>query len=151
MAKISLTIPVIAFASVWIELPLLLGWTPTQRVLFVLTVIVAVVTVVPEQGDATAGHSAPRTVGRLHVSRNQPLAPPARAIRPTPTSERRREMGGTTDTDQRAGPEKWSMWQAVEPLKAGARGVSRPSDGPSAGRAKYRISQVPVSHCMALG
>ncbi len=84
MAKISLTIPVIAFASVWIELPLLLGWTPTQRVLFVLTVIVAVVTVVPEQGDATAGHSAPRTVGRLHVSRNQPLAPPARAIRPTP-------------------------------------------------------------------
>ena len=49
-----------------------------------LSVIVAVVTVVPEQGDATAGHSAPRTVGRLHVSRNQPLAPPARAIRPTP-------------------------------------------------------------------
>ena len=59
MASIGLTIPVIAFASIWIDVPLLLGLNATQMVLFALTVVVAVLTVVP--GRAT------RLQGTVHL------------------------------------------------------------------------------------
>jgi len=47
MASISLTIPAIAFASIWLSGPIVLGLAPTQIVLLVLTVVVATLTVVP--------------------------------------------------------------------------------------------------------
>lgn len=59
MASIGLTIPAIAFASIWIDVPLLLGLNGTQMVLFALTVVVAVLTVVP--GRAT------RLQGTVHL------------------------------------------------------------------------------------
>jgi Ca2+:H+ antiporter len=59
MASIGITIPVIAFASIWIDVPLLLGLDATQMVLFALTVVVAVLTVVP--GRAT------RLQGTVHL------------------------------------------------------------------------------------
>jgi Ca2+:H+ antiporter len=51
MASIGLTIPVIAAAMIWLEGPLVLGLGATQIVLLALTVVVAVLTVVP--GRAT--------------------------------------------------------------------------------------------------
>jgi len=51
MASIGLTIPVIAFASIWLSGPIVLGLAPIQIVLLVLTVVVAMLTVVP--GRAT--------------------------------------------------------------------------------------------------
>jgi len=59
MASIGLTIPAIAIASIWIDLPLLLGLGSTQMVLLALTVVVAVLTVVP--GRAT------RLQGAVHL------------------------------------------------------------------------------------
>jgi Ca2+:H+ antiporter len=59
MASIGLTIPAIAFVSIWIDTPLLLGLNGTQMVLFALTVVVAVLTVVP--GRAT------RLQGTVHL------------------------------------------------------------------------------------
>jgi Ca2+:H+ antiporter len=59
MASIGLTIPTIAFASIWIDVPLHLGLNATQMVLFALTVLVAVLTVVP--GRAT------RLQGTVHL------------------------------------------------------------------------------------
>ncbi|MDF3306804.1 ionic transporter y4hA [Rhodococcus sp. T2V] len=60
MASIGLTIPVVAVASIWLDGPLLLGLGPTQLVLLALTVVVAVLTVVP--GRATRLH------GGLHLA-----------------------------------------------------------------------------------
>src|SRR6476469_5232436 len=54
LASISLTIPVIAVASIWLDGPLLLGLGATQTVLLALTVVVAALTVVP--GRATRLH-----------------------------------------------------------------------------------------------
>ncbi len=51
MASIGLTIPTIAVASIWLPVPLLLGLGATHIVLLALTVVVAVLTVVP--GRAT--------------------------------------------------------------------------------------------------
>ncbi len=51
MASIGMTIPAIAFASIWLSGPIVLGLGPTQIVLLVLTVAVAILTVVP--GRAT--------------------------------------------------------------------------------------------------
>lgn len=51
IASIGLTIPAIALASLWLEGPLLLGLDPVQIVLFLLTIVVGVLTVVP--GRAT--------------------------------------------------------------------------------------------------
>jgi Ca2+:H+ antiporter len=51
MASIGLTIPTLAVASIWIPTPLRLGLGPTQIVLLAITVVVAVLTVVP--GRAT--------------------------------------------------------------------------------------------------
>ena len=51
MAAIGLTIPTRAVASIWIETPLKLGLGSTQIVLLAITVVVAVLTVVP--GRAT--------------------------------------------------------------------------------------------------
>ena len=51
IASIGLTIPAIAVASFWLEGPLLLGLDPVQMVLFLLTIVVGVLTVVP--GRAT--------------------------------------------------------------------------------------------------
>lgn len=59
MASIGLTIPVIAFASVWLDGPLLLGLGSTQIVLLALTVVVSILTLVP--GRAT------RLQGGLHL------------------------------------------------------------------------------------
>jgi Ca2+:H+ antiporter len=47
MASIGLTIPTIAVASIWLDGPLRLGLGATQMVLLALTVVVAVLTVVP--------------------------------------------------------------------------------------------------------
>jgi Ca2+:H+ antiporter len=51
MASIGLTIPTVAIASIWLPVPLHLGLDPTHIVLFALTCIVSVLTVVP--GRAT--------------------------------------------------------------------------------------------------
>lgn len=59
MASIGLTIPGIALASIWLEGPLILGLGPTQLVLFALTVVVSMLTVVP--GRAT------RLQGEVHL------------------------------------------------------------------------------------
>jgi len=59
LANIGLTIPAIVFASIWIEGPLLLGLGATQLVLFALTVVISVLTVVP--GRAT------RLQGEVHL------------------------------------------------------------------------------------
>ena len=59
IASIGLTIPVIAVASIWLEVPLELGLGATQMVLFALTIVVAALTVVP--GRAT------RLQGSVHL------------------------------------------------------------------------------------
>jgi len=59
MASIGLTIPAIALASIWLKGPLVLGLGATQLVLFTLTVVISVLTVVP--GRAT------RLQGELHL------------------------------------------------------------------------------------
>jgi Ca2+:H+ antiporter len=51
MASIGMTVPAIAFASIWLSGPIVLGLGATQIVLLVLTVAVAILTVVP--GRAT--------------------------------------------------------------------------------------------------
>ena len=60
MASIGLTIPVIAVASIWLEGPLVLGLGSTQLVLLAVTVVTAVLTVVP--GRAT------RLQGAVHLA-----------------------------------------------------------------------------------
>ncbi|MGG5260610.1 calcium:proton antiporter [Phycicoccus avicenniae] len=59
MASIGLTIPTLAVASIWVPTPLHLGLGPTQIVLLSLTMLVAVLTVVP--GRAT------RLQGTVHL------------------------------------------------------------------------------------
>jgi len=59
IASIGLTIPAIAVASIWLQGPLTLGLGATQIVLFLLTVIVGTLTVVP--GRAT------RLQGAIHL------------------------------------------------------------------------------------
>ena len=59
MASIGLTIPAIAVATLWIDVPLQLGLGATQMVLLALTVVVGVLTVVP--GRAT------RLQGAVHL------------------------------------------------------------------------------------
>ena len=59
MASIGLTIPSIAIASIWLEGPLVLGLDATQMVLLAVTVVVAILTVVP--GRAT------RLQGAVHL------------------------------------------------------------------------------------
>jgi Ca2+:H+ antiporter len=59
MASIGLTIPGIALASIWLRGPLILGLGPTQLVLFALTVVISMLTVIP--GRAT------RLQGEVHL------------------------------------------------------------------------------------
>jgi Ca2+:H+ antiporter len=59
LANLGLTIPAIALASIWLEGPLLLGLGATQLVLFAVTVVISVLTVVP--GRAT------RLQGEVHL------------------------------------------------------------------------------------
>jgi Ca2+:H+ antiporter len=59
IASIGLTIPAIAVASIWMEVPLELGLGATQMVLFALTIVVGALTVVP--GRAT------RLQGAVHL------------------------------------------------------------------------------------
>jgi Ca2+:H+ antiporter len=59
LACVGLTIPAIALASTWLKGPLLLGLGATQLVLFVLSVVISVLTVVP--GRAT------RLQGEVHL------------------------------------------------------------------------------------
>jgi Ca2+:H+ antiporter len=51
MASIGLTIPTIALASVWLPVPLHLGLDPTHIVLFGLTCVVTILTVVPGRAN----------------------------------------------------------------------------------------------------
>jgi Ca2+:H+ antiporter len=55
LASIGLTIPAIAIASIWIDVPLLLGLGATQMVLLALTLIVTVLTVVPGRATRLQG------------------------------------------------------------------------------------------------
>ena len=59
MASIGLTIPTLAVASIWLPGPLVLGLEPTQMVLLAVTLVVAILTVVP--GRAT------RQEGAVHL------------------------------------------------------------------------------------
>ncbi|MBL8931223.1 MAG: hypothetical protein JNL54_13975 [Kineosporiaceae bacterium] len=60
IASIGLTVPALALATIWVDSSLLLGLTPIQTVLFVLTVAVNILTVVP--GRAT------RLQGGVHLA-----------------------------------------------------------------------------------
>ena len=55
MASIGLTIPAIAVASIWLEGPLVLGLEPMQMVLLLVSVITAVLTVVPGRAKSLHG------------------------------------------------------------------------------------------------
>src|SRR4051812_5210361 len=55
MASIGLTIPVIALATIWIDVPLQLGLGPTQMVLLALTVVITALTVVPGRATRLQG------------------------------------------------------------------------------------------------
>jgi len=55
MASIGLTIPAITVATIWIDRPLELGLGPTQMVLLALTVVTAVLTVVPGRATRLQG------------------------------------------------------------------------------------------------
>ncbi|MFI6028648.1 calcium:proton antiporter [Amycolatopsis magusensis] len=55
MASIGLTIPAIAVATIWLEGPLTLGLGATQMVLFGLTIVVSVLTVVPGRATRLQG------------------------------------------------------------------------------------------------
>ncbi len=55
MASIGLTIPAIAVASIWLDGPLVLGLEPIQMVLLLVSVIVAVLTVVPGRSKSLQG------------------------------------------------------------------------------------------------
>jgi Ca2+:H+ antiporter len=55
MASIGLTIPTIALASIWLDGPLALGLEPMQIVLLFISMIVAVLTVVPGRAKPLAG------------------------------------------------------------------------------------------------
>ena len=55
MASIGLTVPAIAVASIWLEGPLILGLGATQMVLFLLTVVVSVLTIVPGRATRLEG------------------------------------------------------------------------------------------------
>ena len=59
MASIGLTIPGVAIASIWLQGPLVLGLDAIQMVLLAVTVVVAILTVVP--GRAT------RLQGAVHL------------------------------------------------------------------------------------
>jgi Ca2+:H+ antiporter len=50
-----LTIPAIALASIWLEGPLVLGLDATQMVLLAVTVVVAILTVVPGRATRLQG------------------------------------------------------------------------------------------------
>lgn len=55
MASIGLTIPAIAVATIWIDVPLVLGLGATQMVLLALSVVVAVLTLVPGRATRLQG------------------------------------------------------------------------------------------------
>jgi Ca2+:H+ antiporter len=55
MASIGLTIPVLAVASIWLPGPLTLGLEPVQLVLFAISVVVGVLTVVPGRATRLQG------------------------------------------------------------------------------------------------
>lgn len=55
MASIGLTIPTIAVASIWLPDALHLGLAPTQMVLLAISVVVAILTVVPGRAKPLAG------------------------------------------------------------------------------------------------
>jgi Ca2+:H+ antiporter len=55
MASIGLTIPAIAVASIWLPGPLTLGLGPVQIVLFALTVVVSMLTIIPGRATRLTG------------------------------------------------------------------------------------------------
>ena len=75
MASIGLTIPVIAVASIWLDGPLVLGLESTQLVLLAVTVVTAVLTVVPGRATRLQEGGAPGGEGELHLPRRHPRRP----------------------------------------------------------------------------
>lgn len=73
MASIGLTIPGIAIASIWLEGPLILGLDATQMVLLAVTVVVAILTVVPGPGNPAARRRTPGSARCLLVLGGQSL------------------------------------------------------------------------------
>jgi Ca2+:H+ antiporter len=55
MASIGLTIPTIAIASIWIPGPLALGLEPVHMILFGLSVVIALLTVIPGRAKTLQG------------------------------------------------------------------------------------------------
>jgi Ca2+:H+ antiporter len=55
MASIGLTIPTLAIATIWIDVPLVLGLTSTQLVLLAMTVVAGALTVVPGRATRLQG------------------------------------------------------------------------------------------------
>ena len=55
MASIGLTIPTLALASIWLPGELLLGLGPTELVLLAMTVVVALLTIVPGRATRLQG------------------------------------------------------------------------------------------------
>jgi Ca2+:H+ antiporter len=55
MASIGLTIPTLALASLWLPGELLLGLGPTELVLLAMTVVVALLTIVPGRATRLQG------------------------------------------------------------------------------------------------
>ncbi|MBK6872845.1 MAG: ionic transporter y4hA [Kineosporiaceae bacterium] len=55
IASIGLTVPALALATLWVDTPLLLGLTQVQLVLFSLTVVVNILTVVPGRASRLQG------------------------------------------------------------------------------------------------
>ena len=55
MASIGLTIPAIAVASIWLPGALVLGLGPVQMVLFALTVVVSMLTIIPGRATRLTG------------------------------------------------------------------------------------------------
>ena len=55
MASIGLTIPTIAVAMIWMDVPLELGLDPVQMVLFAVTVVVAMLSIAPGRANTLQG------------------------------------------------------------------------------------------------
>ena len=75
MASIGLTIPAIALASIWLKGPLVLGLGPTQLVLFALTVVISMLTVVPGRATRLQGEVHLVLARRLRVLGGHPVKP----------------------------------------------------------------------------
>ena len=74
LASIGLTIPAIAVASIWLTDRCVLGLGGKEMVLFALTVVASMLTLVHRPGDAAAGRRPPGGVQRVPVPRDLAVA-----------------------------------------------------------------------------